>query len=426
MRSKRGRARRLLGKLVLVIFGFLLGGIVAEIALRFVGYSYQEFYLLDQSRGYALRPGAEGWYRKEGEAYVRINSDGLRDQEHAITKPPNTIRIAVLGDSYPEAFAVPLEQAFWSVMKRKLQECGAFPGKDIEVLNFGVSGYGTAQELLTLREQVWKYSPDVVMLTVTTNNDVTDNLRELKKTDEIPYFVYKDNHLTLDESFKYSRGFLLRQSRISRFGRWFRDHSRLVQAVVQGHHGLKIRLASWRAQRSQQTSGDQGTRGGQAQPTIPIENAPRPDLLSRSEELGTDNLVYLEPGNTVWNDAWRVTEDLIVEMRNEVRSRGAKFVVVTLSNGPQVLPNPKWREDFLRRFGVTDLFYPDMRVKSLSMREGIPVLMLAPDLREFAERNNVFLHGFGKNIGNGHWNATGHRIAGELIAKKICEEALLK
>lgn len=426
MRSKRGRARKLLGKLVLLIFGFLLGGIVAEIALRFAGYSYPEFYLLDQSRGYALRPGAEGWYRKEGEAYVRINSDGLRDQEHAIAKPLNTFRIAVLGDSYPEAFAVPMEQAFWSVMKGKLQGCGAFQNQNVEVLNFGVSGYGTVQELLTLREQVWKYSPDVVMLTVTTNNDLTDNLRELKKTDEIPYFVYKDNHLTLDESFKYSRGFILRQSRISRFGRWLRDHSRLVQAVVQGHHGLKIRLASWRAQRSQQTSGDQGTRGGQAQPTSPIGNAPGPDLFSRSEELGTDNLVYLEPGNTVWNDAWRVTEDLIVEMRNEVRSRGAKFVVITLSNGPQVLPNPKWREDFSRRFGVTDLFYPDKRVKSLSMREGIPVLMLAPDLQEFAERNNIFLHGFGKNIGNGHWNTTGHRIAGELIAKKICEEALLK
>lgn len=423
MRSKSGRARKLLAKLVLVILGFILGGIVAEIALRVAGYSYPEFYSLDQSRGYALRPGAEGWYRKEGEAYVRINSDGLRDQEHSLTKPSNTIRIAVLGDSYPEAFSVPMEEAFWSVMKRKLQECGAVPGKDVEVLNFGVSGYGTAQELLTLRQQVWKYSPDVVILTVTTNNDVTDNLRELKKTEGIPYFVYKDNRLTLDESFKNSRAFLLQQSTISQFGRWLRYHSRLVQAIVQGHHGFKIRLATWRAQRGQK---NQEAQGAQTQPTIPTENTPRPDLLSRSEELGTDNLVYLEPGNTVWNDAWRVTEGLIIEMRDEVESRGAKFIVITLSNGPQVLPNPKWREEFSKRFGVTDLFYPDNRVKSLGMREGIPVLMLAPDLQEFAERKNVFLHGFGKNIGNGHWNSTGHRVAGELIAKKICEEALLK
>jgi hypothetical protein len=412
MNAKRWRARRLLLRLLLMVFGFMVGGLIAEIALRIAGYSYPEFYVLDQSRGYALRPGMEGWYRKEGEAFVRINSDGLRDQDHTITKPQDAIRIAVLGDSYPEALSVAMEQAFWSVLQRKLQECDAFPGKKIEVLNFGVSGYGTAQELLTWREQASKYSPDIVLLAVTTNNDIADNSRVLKNTSEIPYFVYKDNHLTLDDSFKNSRAFLLRQSWISRFGRWLRDHSRTVQAIIQGHHGLKILLASWRTPRPQT-----------AQPT---ESPSQPDMFSRSAELGTDNLIYLEPQNAVWNDAWRVTEELIVTMRNEVKAKRAKFLVVTLSNGPQILPNPDWREDFKKRFRITDLFYPDNRIKSLGKREGIPVLTLAPELQDFAERNNVFLHGFGKDIGNGHWNAIGHRVAGELIAKKICKGALLK
>jgi hypothetical protein len=419
MKPKPSRTRRLFAKLLLILFGFLLGGILAEIVLRVAGYSYPEFYTLDQSRGYALRPGAEGWYRKEGEAYVRINSDGLRDREHSLTKPPDTIRIAVVGDSYPEALPVSLEQAFWWVMGRKVQECEASPVK-IEVLNFGVSGYGTAQELLTLREQVWKYSPDIVMLAVTTNNDITDNSRALKKTEEIPYFVYHDNHLTLDDSFRDSRVFRLRQSGISRFGRWLRDHSRVVQAITQGHHGFKILLSSWRARRAQRV---------QPTPAHIDENGEarqKSDLISRTEELGADNLVYLEPVNAVWNDAWRVTEELILEMRDEVNARGARFVVVTLSNGPQVLPDPKLREAFMKRFGITDLFYPDDRIKSLGAREGIPVITLAPELQEFAERNNVFLHGFGENIGNGHWNATGHRVAGELIAKKMCESALIK
>jgi hypothetical protein len=419
MKPKRSRARRLFAKLFLILLGFLWGGILAEIILRVAGYSYPEFYALDQTRGYALRPGAEGWYRKEGASYVRINSDGLRDREHSLTKPPDTIRIAVVGDSYPEALPVSLEEAFWWVMGRKVQECDASPVK-IEVLNFGVSGYGTAQELLTLREQVWKYSPDIVMLAVTTNNDITDNSRALKKTEEIPYFVYHDNHLTLDDSFRSSRLFRLRQSGISRFGRWLRDHSRVVQAITQGHHGFKILLASWRARRSQevQPPREHIDDNGEARQ--------KSDLISRTEELGADNLVYLEPADAVWNDAWRVTEELILAMRNEVNARGAKFVVVTLSNGPQVLPDPKLREAFKKRFGITDLFYPDERIKSLGAREGISVITLAPELQEFAERNNVFLHGFGENIGNGHWNATGHRVAGELIAKKMCEGALIK
>ncbi len=420
MNQKPRRSRRLLGKLALVLMGFLFGAVVCEIALRVAGYSYPEFYRLDHARGYALRPGVAGWYRKEGQAYIRINSDGLRDREHSITKPPDTIRIAVLGDSYPEALAVSQEEAFWSVMERKLQACNAVPSKRVEVLNFGVSGYGTAQELLTLREEVWKYSPDVVMLAMTTNNDIVDNARALKKTDEIPYFVYKESRLTLDDSFKTSGAFIRRQSGISRFGRWLRDHSRLVQALVQSHHAFKIRTASWRA------SGPQRAQPDPPRPNEQGQTRQQQDQLSRSEELGTDNLIYLEPGDAVWSDAWRVTEGLIVQMRDEVKARGVAFVVVTLSNGPQVLPQPKLREEFEKRLGIGDIFYADNRIRALCMREGIPAITLAPELQKAAVESQTFLHGFGENIGNGHWNAAGHRAAGDLIAKKLCEEVLLK
>jgi hypothetical protein len=419
--TKRLRAKRLFAKLLLVLVGFAIGGLIAEIALRIAGYQYPEFYQRDDVRGVSLLPDAEGWYRKEGEAYVRINSDGLHDQEHAIAKPAGTFRIAIVGDSYCEALSVSREEAFWSVMARKLDECGVLSRKKVEVINFGVSGYGTAQELLTLREQVWKYSPDLVLLAVTTNNDITDNSRVLKRTDDVPYFVFNGSQLSLDDSFKNSRGFLVGKSFLGRSGTWFRAHSRLVQAIIQGHHGFKILLASWRAKRSQPpepappaVAGDKG------------ETEEKSDLFARTAELGADNLVYLEPNNVVWNDAWRVTEALIVQMRDEVTRGGAKFVVVTLSNGPQVMPDAQLRAAFEKRLGVGDLFYPDNRIKALGARERIPVITLAPELQSYAQQNQVFLHGFGENIGNGHWNATGNRVAGELIAKEMCEGAFLK
>ena len=421
MNRKRSRAKRLFGKLLLVLAGFLFGGIVAEVALRATGYSYPEFYRLDEVRGVSLLPGAEGWYRKEGESYVRINSDGLRDQEHVVAKPEGTFRIAIIGDSYCEAFQVSAEEAFWSVMGARLQECDALRGKKIEVINFGVSGYGTGQELLTLREQVWKYAPDLILLAVTTNNDITDNSRVLKKTDDIPYFVYKNGQLTLDDSFKNSRTFLLGRSALGRFGSWLRAHSRVAGAVIQGHRGLKVLLASWRAKPARGTNANSAVSAGEKSKT-----PDKADLFARSQELGTDNLIYLEPDNAVWNDAWRVTEGLIVQMNSEVTAHGGRLVVVTLSNGPQVLPDPAVRENFKKYFGVTDLFYPDERIQSLGAREGISVVTLAPELQEYAQRNQVFLHGFGDNLGNGHWNATGHRVAGELTAKKLCEGAVLK
>lgn len=108
---------------------------------------------------------------------------------------------------------MPMEQTFWSQLERKLLECNAFPGKRVEIINFGVSGYGTAQELMTLRQKVWDYSPDIAMLAFTTFNDVYDNSRALSKTpEEVPFFVYQNGLLTYDASFRDSSTYRWRDS----------------------------------------------------------------------------------------------------------------------------------------------------------------------------------------------------------------------
>jgi len=80
--NRQTKFRKILNRLGLIMFGVLMGAFAAEVGLRIVGYSYPQFYALDPSLGYSLRPNIEGWYRKEGGSYVRINSDGLRDREH--------------------------------------------------------------------------------------------------------------------------------------------------------------------------------------------------------------------------------------------------------------------------------------------------------------------------------------------------------
>ena len=52
------------------------------------------------------------------------------------------------GDSFAEALQVPMEDTFWAILEREIKECTAVAGREPEV-NFGVSGYGTAQELIT-------------------------------------------------------------------------------------------------------------------------------------------------------------------------------------------------------------------------------------------------------------------------------------
>jgi hypothetical protein len=374
--------KRVAVRLGLVLAGVSIALLMAELTMRISGVSYPNFYMPDPDSGASLRPGAEGWWRQEGEAYVRINSDGLRDREHSKIKPDNTLRIAVLGDSFAEAMQVPMEQTFWAIAGDKLEGCTRLVGRQIEVINFGVSGYGTAQELITLRRHVWDYSPDVVMLAIYTGNDISDNSRSLRMEESVPYFTYRDQILVLDDSFRYSSRFRLSQSSYGKAWSWIRDSSRVLQVVNKAHYAIR--------------------------------NMTRP-------RSGDSERIFQEPADPVWNNAWMVTEGLISLMRDEVRARGAKFLVVTLSNGSQVSPDPQIRHDLMQRLGVRDLFYPDNRIKAFCEREHIPVITLAPILQGYAHQNRAYLHGFGQQLGKGHWNSLGHRIASEIIAQRICE-----
>jgi hypothetical protein len=390
------------GKLLLACGAAVVGLLIAEAGLRVAGFSYPTFDQPDRHRGLGLRPGAAGWWRREGEAYVRINSEGLRDREHSRPKPGGTVRVAVLGDSFAEALQVPSEDAFWAVMERRLSACEAFGGRNVEVINFGVSGYQTAQELVTLRRHVWDYSPDIVVLAVTTANDIRDNSAALAQYPHVPFGVYRDGALLIDDSALEKRNgsfsFRLQQSAVGSLFYLMRDHSRVIQLFD------KARLALRNYEERKQAHDD--GRG---------ENPAH-------EEIGVDDSVYAAPKDPAWEDAWRLTEGLILTMRDEVRNRGAEFFVVTLSNSIQVNPNPASRQEFMSRLGVGDLFYPDRRLKSLGERQQIPVFNLAPVLQAYAERNGVYLHGFGDRPGKGHWNKAGHRLAGDLITQELCRE----
>ena len=108
-------------------------------------------------------------------------------------------------------------------------------------------------------------------------------------------------------------------------------------------------------------------------------------------------------------------------MNAEVKGHGARFYVVTLSNGIQVYPEAAARAAFAARLGVRDLFYAERRISAVGEREGFPVLDLAPGLQTYADEHKVFLHGFASDLGNGHWNEEGHRVAGETLAQWLCQ-----
>ena len=193
--------RRLLISLLVVTGSLLVGLALAEIGLRLSGISYPFPWTIDSERGLALRPGAAGVWHEEGGARYRINSDELRDGEHANPKPSNILRIAVLGDSFAEALQVAAEHAFWAVLERELGRCPALRARPVETVNFGVSSYATAQALITLRRKVWRYQPDIVLLAFFAGNDVEDNAPGVSVGGWRPYYRLERDNLVLDDSF---------------------------------------------------------------------------------------------------------------------------------------------------------------------------------------------------------------------------------
>lgn len=107
------------------------------------------------------------------EVPIRTNSLGLRSPEVTLAKPPDTFRILVLGDSVTFGWSLRGEDTYASQLASLLATLR--PNQRVEVINAGVSGYGTWQELRWLQETGLALDPDVIIVQ-THLNDAADNL----------------------------------------------------------------------------------------------------------------------------------------------------------------------------------------------------------------------------------------------------------
>lgn len=300
--------------------------LVLEISLRIIGYAAPEWYQLDTRLGWSLKRHKHGWSFTEGERIaIYINSAGMRDREHSLDKPAGVFRIAVLGDDYSEAFQVPIQRAWWWQLAPLLRECKA--AKDVEVLNFGVGGYGTTQELVMLQTTAMRYQPDLVLLQFSSRDDVADNAFALAQRKERPFFVLdRQGVARIDDSFIWSAAFDRHMQTRYRLGEEIADHSRVFQLARQlaGHA-----------------------------------------FIAEAQAVA-DPAALGPPRDARWEDAWRITEAVIGKIADYSRRNGAELAVVTV-------PHPLQAGQ-----GIA---YPDQRLQSLGRTANIPVIPLADALR---------------------------------------------
>jgi hypothetical protein len=390
MSGRPDKRRRWIFRAILLGIATIAPLMFIEIAMRIGGVEYPIVTQRDANRGYAYRPAYQWTQASEGKADVRTNRFGFRDDEWTLEKPADTVRIAVLGDSYVDAVQVAKEHRFTELLERDLTESHIFGDCNIEVMNFGTSGYGTAQELMTYRHAARQFNPDFVILSFLTGNDIRNNSRKLEGDPVRPYFVPSEEGLKLDTSFRTKDLPTLKM-----LGHLAAKHSRIGQFAVHAYQALGVRNVVSRIESDEQS---ELMREGLLQPGLSVE-------------------IYKETQDKDWQDAWQVTEGLLPLLRDEVEADGASLLVAILTNGEQVHPDRAFRQRVQSLGKIDDLLLPDKRVRDVCIREGISVLMLAERMQQIAEKEQVWLHGF-KNtqMGRGHWNEDGHREAGQLIA----------
>ena len=354
--------------------------------MRLGNISYPIFRVPDPVAGILLWPDLRAWFTREGEAWIEINSEGFRDVNHGTEKPNDEFRIVFLGDSYTEAMQVAFDETYWNVAAQALEDCAALRGRKPTPINLGISGVGTAQELEILRAFAWKYDPDFVVLAFVAN-DIRNNQPEYGERALKPFYVFDESgEFVLDDSFRTSPEFRTRTST-------FRT---LRREAIQSSRALQLAAELW------------------------AEPSRRAALATGKKRRGT---LYRPPTDATLSEAWRVTEEGIAQMARDVREKGLDFLLFSVTSGHQVHPDTDYREEFLREAGGGDLLYWNRRLGRLADKKAISYMDLVKPFQAFSEASGSCLHGFENSVPcGGHWNALGHRLAGENVADAICQQ----
>ncbi|MCC6174689.1 MAG: SGNH/GDSL hydrolase family protein [Chloroflexi bacterium] len=372
------------GRLGLLLFGLILSLAAVEAVLRLLGphlpvinslTSIATFQTYHPIYGFFHRPGASGWIETpEYTSFVSINARGLRDHDIDPAKPPGGFRVLMLGDSFVEGAQVPLDATVAKRLEDSLR--ASLPGS-VDVVNAGNAGFGTGQELLFLQHEGVGYRPDVVVLVYFIDNDLPDNgyavarARDLD-TSRRPFFV-PDGHGGLE----------LRPGLEPPPDRLAGLKTTLRQSFT---YNLFENFLLWNEARAQEQA-----------------------------QIGKNRPTYLVDPPDEWDEAWWVTERLLVQARDTSQEAGADFLLVLAPSYFQVDERAwRWLVEADTRNRRYDQQAPNRRLAQIAARDGLRILDLLPAIRAATAAGAHLYY-----PADGHWTTEGHALAAREIEGRL-------
>jgi len=366
-----GPLRSALPTLVLLAGSLLVSLGLAELAVRFLAPQPVGLSWLTPEGLRVHRPGREAVFRRsEYAADVRFNALGFRGHEFETPRPAGTFRVLALGDSFLEGLQVGED----AVLSARIE--AAFEGSvpRVEVLNLGVSGYGTTEAIDLLERYGPSLQPDLVVLFFCLQNDVRNNVQGRCRLE--------GGRLVCGERPIPSRLRLL----VSRAKSLAATHSQLYQAL--------------RSATSSPLFQQLGIRGEEAPESMP-------GMPFADDQYLAERPAYLD-------DGMALTAALLAKLRDFARELGAQTWVVLVPGRTQV-EDERWAS-VEAAFGADRVRrdQPQRELERLGAQVGVPVIDLLPAFRARDARGERLYWRI-----DAHFNAAGHDEAARVVAEAL-------
>lgn len=371
--------------------GLLIALFLAEAGVRlFVPHKFWEFWDAtadwqpDPELGWVNQPNRNVTRHDPHEGYLvtlQINADGIIPATAQRAKNQGVIRVLMLGDSGVIGLSIPADKRINAVLEQLLGS----RGWNIEVLNAGVQGYSTDQELLLAKRLVALYHPDVVTLCV-VDNDFSGNVERIvlggypkpvfvlkadSKLEEIPPDMsqYKKHNLT-------SGPF-----------RWVIAHCALYGLIQPLFFQLRAKFMGW----------------------------------NERNMMGIDAEVYSRPAALARFD-WALFAAELKQIDDISRENGARFICYS-HPAVETVWEPAVRQTERRlglRPGQYDRYALERQVSQICKSEGIPFCPLIDYF--LANESRGPFHLLPRDP---HCNVTGYRVQAEALAQFLADAKLL-